>query len=214
MSAAVLAIEYQLTSEELSTIKQYTQDINSQLSYAVLFMVFKNLGYFPEYIPEEIINHIREQLQIPNAKFDVIHASTIGRHRQLIYEYFHVTRWKKTKEAKTGKLINTARDFAVKIALETSETLNYPADIINVVIEQLKNNNFELPSFNQLDRLVRHARTLVNQKIFDTVYQSLTNQQIESLDYLLETTSDYQRSGYNQLKTPPKNPTLSHFKEC
>jgi hypothetical protein len=36
--------------------------------------------------------------------------------------------------------------------------MNFPADIINVTIEDLRKNKYELPAFNQLSRLVKHAR--------------------------------------------------------
>ena len=215
ISATILATEYRLTREELSMVKRFSQEIGSQLSYAVLLMVFKNLNYFPilTCIPEEVIDYIKEQLQIPNAKFNILHASTISRHKQSVYDYFKITCWKKAKDPSSGKLVNPARNFIIKTALEASETLNYPADIINVVIEQLKENSFEFPAFKQLDRLVRYARKKVNQKIFDVVYHSLEKSQIELLDKLLETTPDYMRSGYNAIKAPPKNPTISHFRD-
>lgn len=211
----MLATEYRLTREELSMVKNFSREIDFQLSYAVLLMVFKDLNYFPPStsIPEEIIDCLKEQLQIPKAKFNLLNASTVSRYKQSVYNYFKITCWKKVKKEILETLVNPARKFVIKTSLEASETLNYPADIINVVIEQLKKNNFELPSFKQLDRLVRYARKKVNQKIFDTVYHSLEKSQIELLDKLLETTPDYMRSGYNEIKAPSKNPTISHFRD-
>ncbi|GAI45104.1 unnamed protein product, partial [marine sediment metagenome] len=64
-----------------------------------------------------------------------------------------------------------------------------------------------------MDRLVKNVRASVNRKIFNRVYNSLTKKKIKLLNELLKTTPEYRRSGYNQLKSLPKNPTISHFKE-
>ncbi len=91
--------------------------------------------------------------------------------------------------------------------------MNFPADIINVVIEDLRKNKYELPAFNQLSRLVKHARFMVNNKIFKDIYHQLKPHQIEMLDALLEIKPDYNRTGYNVLKQLPKKPTISNFRE-
>jgi len=178
-------------------------------------MVFKNLYYFPESqtIPSEIIEYVKDQLQIKNAQFNSCHPSTITRHKQRIYKYLDVTPWKRIKYNDQNEKIYPTRIFAEKTATEASKIHNYPADIINVVIEAMKQKHFELPTFLQIDRLTRHTRETINQQLFNDVLITLNNDKIESLEKLLETTEDYNRSGYNDLKQLPKNPTLSHFRE-
>lgn len=216
ISKEIISTDYRLTYEEILIVKKHLPDhIDSQLCYAVLLMVFKNLNYFPELtvIPNDIIQYVKEQLRIPTAKFNTCHPSTIIRYRKRIYAYYGVTPWKQIKKIIRGEIIYPVHDFAEKAAIRASKKHNYPADIINVVIEQLKKKYFELPTFKQLDRLVRNARSTVNQKLFDDAYISLTNKQIAEFDLLLETTDEYNRSGYNLLKALPKNPTISHFRE-
>lgn len=215
ISEEILAVDYRLTRAELLAVRESSQNIDLQLTYAVLLMVFKNLGYFPKpisTIPPGIIDCIKEQLRALTAKFN-IQASAISRCRQLVYDYFNIIRWKKIKPRYSRHFVNPAEEFAIQTALEAAENLDYPADIINVAIEQLKKSNYELPSFKQFDRLVKHAKSKVNQRIFDSVYQSLTNTQTDLLEKLLITTTDYMRSAYNDIKTLPKNPTINHFKE-
>ena len=207
--------EYRLTYEEIQSIKKHwSEHIDSQLCYGVLLMVFKNLNYFPavETIPKDIIEYVAEQLQLPTAQFNVSHASTLDRYRKRIYKYYDITPWKYA-EIRKGETVYPAQIFVKKIAMEASKTHNYPADIINIVVEQCKKNHIELPTFKQLDRQVRHERATINQQLFDEVYASLSDQQIEQLDLLLKTTEDYQRTGYHALKEPPKNPTISNFRE-
>ncbi|MCX7121076.1 MAG: Tn3 family transposase [Gammaproteobacteria bacterium] len=210
----IIIKDYALTREEISLIKKDMPDGESQLNYAVLLVVFKNLNYFPEVadIPNEIIKYVKEQLQTPDAQFNWCHPSTTTRHKKRIYKYLGITPWKEKKET-DNKIICPVKEFAEKSAIEASKLHNYPADIINVVTEALKQKHFEFPTFKQLDRLVRHARELVNKTLFDDVYSSLIEEKITTLDKLLDTPDDYQRSGYNDLKALPKNPTISHFRE-
>ncbi|MCK4607856.1 MAG: Tn3 family transposase [Gammaproteobacteria bacterium] len=214
ISGEVLAADYRLTRAELWMIKEDSQNADLQLSYGVLLLIFKNLGYFPEpsTIPIEVVVCVKEQLKIPNSNF-IINTYIVSRYRQQIYDHFKITRWKKIRPKYARFHVNLVEQFAIDAALEAAKTMNYPADIINVVIEQLKKNGYELPSFKQLDRLVKHAKTTVNQEIFESVYQSLTGTESKLLDDLLKTTADYMRSAYNDIKTQPKNPTITHFKE-
>ncbi|MGD9153728.1 MAG: DUF4158 domain-containing protein [Gammaproteobacteria bacterium] len=114
----ILATDYRLTRAELSMMRKSSRDINSQLSYAVLLIVFKNLGYFPESttIPSEIIDDIKKQLQIPTAEFNT-HASTISKYRLLVYDYLKTKRWKKIKSKNAKGFTNPAEKFALKVAL-------------------------------------------------------------------------------------------------
>ena len=215
MDDEIILKDYALTREEITAIRKDMPDDASQLNYAVLLVVFRNLNYFPEtnIIPTEIIKYIKEQLQITNAQFNSCHPSTITRHKKRIYNYLRITSWKANQQPNIDEVIYPVKAFAEKTATEASKLHNYPADIINIVVEALKQKNFELPTFKQLDRIVRHARETINQQLFDDVFKTLSGKQIETLDQLLETTDEYQRSKYNELKTLPKNPTITHFKE-
>ena len=216
ISDDVIAKDYELTLDKITLIKKRTpNDDNAQLFFGVMLIVFKNFNYFPDLktIPSEIIACILAQLKIPNAKFYATHNMTFSRNKQRIYKYFGITPWKQNHKTSSGKKIYPVQNFTEKMATEASKIHNYPADIINAVIEALKKKYYEFPTFKQLDRIVRHARATVNQNLFDDVYMSLTEKQIAEFDNMLEITDNYHRSLFNQLKSLPKNPTISHFKE-
>ena len=102
----------------------------------------------------------------------------------------------------------------MQAAYKASQTLNHPADIINVVIEELIDNSFELPVFMTLDRLVRHVRSTVNQDIYQKVMRHLKDHNLlEKMDALLIVEQEEAYSAYQRLKEPPKAPTLTHFKD-
>lgn len=197
---------YSLTESELNYIKKYVRGDDLRLSFAVLLKVFQRFFYFPslDTIPKNIIDHIRHQLSFvgTNTKFQYKHESAIHRHRQRIYEYLNVNPWNKT-----------GKQFAIQSAHEAAQIMNQPADIINSVIEALRKNNYELPAFNQLSRLVKHTKSIVNRQIFNDIYKQLNPEQLEILDDLLKLKPGYNKTGYNGLKQLPKKPTISNFKD-
>ena len=91
--------------------------------------------------------------------------------------------------------------------------MNNAADIINVVIQELLQKSFELPTFNTLDRLVRHVRARVNQSLFKNVIQRLrANHFTLTLDQPLIIEQDEAYSANQKLKQSPLSPTVTHFK--
>jgi hypothetical protein len=91
--------------------------------------------------------------------------------------------------------------------------MNHPADLINVAIEELVRQRFELPAFSTLDELARHVRAVVDRRLFDSVLVQLSEEQRRQrrqLNQLLES-DQLGRSGFNALKRPPKQPSLSHL---
>ena len=65
------------------------------------------------------------------------------------------------------------KDIATKIAMESANVHNYPADIINRVLEELLKSRYELPAYSQIDRLVKQSRQRANQDIFNRVCRQL-----------------------------------------
>lgn len=90
--------------------------------------------------------------------------------------------------------------------------MNNPADLINVAIEILIKERFELPAFSTLDRSVRHIRTLVNSNIYNGIYKKLTPAKKEQLDSLLNIEDTENFSKFNYLKELPKSATINHLK--
>lgn len=216
ISKELVTQNYRLTFEELELIKsKMGNHLESRLNLAVLMVVFKNLNYFPEItiIPKVIIDYVKEQLRLQNTEFGIISKSSISRHKKTIYQFYKITPWNKISKNRSGTKNYLARNFAEESATKASQKHNYPADIINSVIEDLKKSDFELPTFKQLDKIVISSRAKVNETIFKKVFKSLSEKQKSSLDELLSISSDYKRSHYNDLKSLPKNPTISNFRD-
>lgn len=86
-----------------------------------------------------------------------------------------------------------------------------PADIVNAVIENLIKNNYELPAFSALDRIISMKRAEMNNIIFNDVFNQLSQFDKESLNYILEV-DDKRKSLFNYIKELPKSPTLNNMK--
>jgi hypothetical protein len=208
---------YVLTQDELDYVKQNARGDDLRLCLAVQLKIFQQLNYFPDplSIPRIITDHIKKQLTFisDKATFHYQHDSAIRRHYEAIYAYLNVAPWKKQKSEDALTIQNPVEHYAIQEAYTAAQTMNNPADIINVVIEALRNKHYELPTFNQLERLVKHTRNLVNRKIFLKIEQQLSPKEKEGLETLLIIRPDYNRTGFNGLKQLPKNPTINHFKE-
>jgi hypothetical protein len=94
-----------------------------------------------------------------------------------------------------------------------AQTMDNPADLINVALETVIKERYELPAFSTVDRLVRRVRTLVNHRFFSAVFQRLSTADQARLDALLIPHPHLHRSVYNRLKQVPKRPTLTHLQE-
>jgi hypothetical protein len=83
-----------------------------------------------------------------------------------------------------------------------------PADLINVAIEQLVRQQFELPAFSTLDKLVNHIRQQAHLQIYAQVTANLTEEQKAILDGLLVREKGQTRNGFTRLKALPAKASL------
>lgn len=88
-----------------------------------------------------------------------------------------------------------------------------PADLINVAIEELVKERYELPSISFLERQIARIRTLVHSLIYEQVNNQLSPEYKETLNSLLLIHPVEQRSPYNQLKKVTKKATRNHLND-
>ncbi|MEG4997778.1 Tn3 family transposase [Microcoleus sp. B4-D4] len=196
---------YTPTPAEIAFGLSTTQGQVHFLNLMVLLKTFQRLGYFPKLtdIPKSLANHIRSSLSLPeNICVGYEQSRTMYRHRTAIREYLNVTHFNQS-----------ARHLAVTTVYKSASVMDNPADLINVAIDELIHQRYELPGFNTLDRLVRRVRNLVNQKLFSLVLSRLSQEYIQRLDNLLDSHPVERRSPYNDLKQLPKRPTRNHLND-
>jgi len=196
---------YTPTSEELAFAQQITRSPVYLLTLVVLLKAFQRLGYFPRLtdVPEAIVRHIRGGLRVgSDVALGYDEPRTLYRHYRAIRTYLQVLAYGRD-----------ARHRAIRAVYEAAQTMDNPADLINVALETLIKERYELPAFSTLDRLVRRVRTLVNRRFFVSIFQRLSRADQERLDALLTSDPRLRRSPYNRLKQVPKRPTLTHLQE-
>jgi TnpA family transposase len=200
-----LASIYTPTPSEIAFGTSTTQGESHYYNLMVLLKTFQRLGYFPKLseIPPSISNHIRLTLNLPQKiALGYEQSRTLYRHCRAIREYLNVIPFNQT-----------AHHLIMQVVSETAQVMDSPADLINVALEELIKQRYELPGFRTLDKLVLRVRNLVNQKLFSVAINGLCEQKKQHLDSLLDNYPVQQRSPYNDLKQLPKRPTRNHLND-
>jgi TnpA family transposase len=196
---------YTPTPDEIAFAQKAARPFQHQLSLLVLLKSFQRLGYFPKLdeVPAVIVQHVRSCLSLSEQITPGYEEPrTLYRHHQLIREHLRVIAWGCNASRLTIQAVSAA-----------AETMDNPSDLINVALETLIKERYELPAFSTLDRLVRRVRTVINQRYFATVLKRLNMEETERLESLLKTEGRASRSLYQRLKQMPGNPTLKHLQE-
>lgn len=196
---------FSLEEDELEWVKTKSSSAALRLGLAVLLKCFQQLRYFPplDEIPSSIVDHIRAFFGYSDrVQLDYAIKNTLYRHMTAVREYLQVT-------PTYGQAATAA---AQEIAYAAAELLDQRVDIINVVIDELVEQRFELPAFRTLDELAERTHTEVQGRIFSTVFSRLSTECLESLSTLLQTdTLQRRQSEYNDLKKSAKRSTRKHL---
>lgn len=196
---------YTPTPAEIAFGRTSTSGDNNYLNLIILLKLFQRLGYFPKLsdIPESIVNYIRTFLKLGEPlNLGYESPQTLSRHKKVIRSYLQVSQF--DQEANQFLSANVENKALV---------MDNPADLINVAIEELVKNRYELPPFSTLDRLVCHIRNRVNQQLFFQVSSQLSSEDQQRLNDLLDNHADRERSSYNDLKKLPKKSSRNHLND-
>lgn len=195
---------YVPTEDEIYFVRNRANGEEPQLHLLILLKTFQRLGYFPriEDVPDEIVRLARLILQFGKNTFPLVSVRTLYKHQATIRRFLNVKAFDKTGRKKAARAVLTA-----------AATMDNPADLINVAVEELIKERYELPAFSTLDLLVRRYRNFVNRRLFSRIYNRLSPLEIQSLDALLEPDSQTYRTPYNRLKELPERPSLSHLQQ-
>lgn len=204
-SARDLSAMHTPTEEEIAFACKIARSPTHLLALVTLLKSFQRLGYFPklEEVPPGIVSHLRSCLHLgPEVAPGYEEARTLYRHHRAIRDYLRVKAYGKE-----------ARHLAIKAVFDAAQTMDNPADLINVALEILVKERFELPAFSTLDRLVRRVRVVVNRRFWNIVLSRLAEETRARLDALPVIDPRRKRSPFNRLKHLPKPPSLSHLQE-
>lgn len=136
---------------------------------------------------------VEDERKVAIEKYD--QAGTRYRHHAKLREY-----------VKIKQMDKAAEKWLQEQALQSAVTKQELPDIINVLIEELIQRRFELPSFSYLFRLARTSRATVNDRIYKAVSSSLPPEIVRRIDAILQPA--HGRSMWDSLKREPKQPNV------
>jgi hypothetical protein len=185
---------YTPTNDEIAFINKSARGDNQKLCLLVMLKLFQRLGYFTQIkdVPNLIIEHISKSLSIRvininRERYDS--SNTKNNHTAAIRKFLNIKPF--DKEAKRT---------AVKVAAEAAKTKDNDADIINVVIDELIHQSYELPAFSTLVRLSRKVRHIIYNSYFRHVYKHISDETRERIDKLFNSSQDDGSTEWNALK--------------
>ncbi len=196
---------YTPTDEELALALQHAKGDIPRLAFTVLLKCFQRLGYLPtiQAVPSTITEYIAVQRGVV-LKRPLLNVSqrTRVRYRQVIHSYLSV------------KPYGTGGQEAIEPTIRKAAlTMSDPADLINVAIEQLVLDHYELPGYSTLDQYVNHLRHQTHLTLYRQTIANLSGDEITDLDALLHKAKHETRYPVTRLKALPAAATLNAMKE-
>lgn len=199
---------YTPKTEEIEWACRSARGTVLQLGLLVLLKISQRLGYFIPVtkIPIAIIEHVAKKANIPfpdKSEWDAYGKSrTYYRHYAFVREY---------------RGIRFFDDVARQVMLEAMTGValikDEPADLVNVAIEQLIRQHFELPAFSTLAKAARHIRAKSYRELYENIYQMLSVEVRKAIDSLLQTSNQSSYTPWHRLKQDLGSPTLKHLRE-
>ena len=194
---------YTPTDEDFDFVYGRADDPAQQLTLLTRLKCHQHLGYLPtlEEIPDSIRLYLCQQLRLP-ADTAWVPESQISRHRHRlsIRAYLKVSSYSQGGERAVMDEIEQA-----------AYTMSDPADLINVAIERLIKQRFELPAFSTLDRLVGRVRHQVHEHLYDQITQGLSSADIGRIEALLDVRNG--RTAFSRIKATPQGASLQHMRQ-
>ena len=203
LTATELHALYCPTDDERVFIATHARGEAQQLTLLTLLKCQQHLGYLPTLaeVPEYIRTYLCQQLHLLPLMYTHVEAEkTLYRYRQLIRTYLAI------KPYGDG-----GQDVVETAVQQAAYTMSDPADLINLAVEHLIQQRFELPAFSTLDRLVMHIRHGVHQDLYTRMTASLEAAERERLDALLHVRD--RRTDFNRIKDTPRQATLKHLRQ-
>jgi hypothetical protein len=202
-----LTMVYTPTKDEVALAEGTARSELARLGFLVLLKTFQRLGYFVQLrdVPPTIGEHIAQTqgfLVVPGALANYDASGARRRHVPIIRAHQHVKPF-----GAEGQVVLRR---AVREAAFTKEDL---ADIINVAVEELVRQGFELPGFTTIQEEAQRGRAEVNRGFYTQVYDALGAEGRQQIDRLWATPgAEARTTTWNTLKQASGSPTLTHLK--
>jgi Domain of unknown function (DUF4158) len=192
---------------ELTFAESHTREPANCVGLLLLFKTFQRLGYFVQVgdIPISIAHHVSRAAgftEIPKDLATYDSGTVRIQHMALVRSYVGV-----------GAFDRKAQKIMLKACVEASRFREDLADIINVAIEELVRQRYQLPGFSTLFRGARTARATVNRGYYAQITSALDEVTKDRLAPLFERKPEERESGWEAVKREPGRPTVKHIRQ-
>jgi Domain of unknown function (DUF4158) len=173
-----LSAIYTPTPEEQILAQRVTKGNVLNLGFLTLLKSFQRLGYsIPiSAVPPAIIQHIAGIIGTSASVqelADYDNSGTRRRHIAIIRDYLKIQPYDESAQQ------------AIVSAMETAvQTKHDLVDLINIALEELVRQRFELPGFSTIERMARSVRTRVTSTLYQKVATSLNREALVQLQAL------------------------------
>lgn len=178
LSAKDLAEVYTPTPGERLVAHRSTKGRVAEVGFLILLKTYQRLGRFVPLseVPSSIIEHIAKPFE-PH-----LHVSDLDTYDTSGTRQRHILLIRTLQKLKPYG--SDARTCFLKAMVEAGKTKEDLADLINVALDELTKNRFELPPFALLDKAAHHVRAVTTRGLYRRVYKAIPEEAHISLDAL------------------------------
>ncbi|MCM3708673.1 Tn3 family transposase [Cytobacillus firmus] len=202
----ILGTYYTFSKRDLEIINKRRREEN-RLGFAVQLAVLRYPGWpytHIKSISDSFIHYISKQIGASPFSLSLYpqRENTLWDHlKEIRSEYDFVTF--------TLKEYRMTFKHLHQLALENGDAIH----LLHECIDFLRKNKIILPAITTLERMVWEARTMAEKKLFNTVSQSLTNEQKVKLEEIITSQhpSESNKTILGWLKEPPGHPSPETF---
>ncbi|MBB2482445.1 Tn3 family transposase [Heyndrickxia sp. FSL W8-0423] len=202
----ILGTYFTFSKRDLEIVNKRRREEN-RLGFAVQLAVLRYPGWpytHIKSIPESVIHYISKQIGATPSSISLYpqRENTLWDHlKELRSEYDFVTF--------TLREYRIALKHLHQLAFENGDAIH----LLHECIDFLRKNKIILPAITTLERMVWEARAMAEKKLFNTVSQSLTNEQKGKLEEIITSQhpSESNKTILGWLKEPPGHPSPETF---
>lgn len=206
-SAKAFETVYTPTEEEITLALTVTRGEVPRLGFLILLKTFQTVGHPVQVaqVPRAIILHIAKTLQITLSPDDLSGYDASGtrrRHLSVIRKHLNIQAF----NSKARQVMVTAMEKAVQVHHDL-------VDLINVAIEEVVRQRFELPGFTTLLQGARDVRAASNKTLYQGVIKTLKTTTRMQFDALFFRKDEQVKTLWNEVKQEPRLPNLTQLKD-
>jgi hypothetical protein len=169
---------YTPSRAEYALAERSTTDPVALVAFLCLLKTFQPLGYPVPLtaIPRQVVDHLAQHVGQPVTTSDLVTYDASGtrrRHLKVIRDHLGIQPF--------SRVAQQVMEAAMEAAVLTKDDL---VDLINIAIEELVRQRFELPAFSAFERTAARVRRRSNRRYYLQTLAALSSDEQQRLDAL------------------------------